>query len=69
MITIHMTAQAYDYIHVVDLALGHIKALDKIKETEGVGIYNLGTGIGYSVLDLTYNFQKATGVDSLHHHR
>ena len=52
-----------DYIHVVDLALGHIKALDKIKETNGVGIYNLGTGIGYSVLDLTYNFQKATGVE------
>ena len=52
-----------DYIHVVDLALGHVKALEKIKETNGVGIYNLGTGIGYSVLDLTYNFQKATGVE------
>ena len=52
-----------DYIHVVDLALGHIKALEKIKETNGVGIYNLGTGIGYSVLDLTYNFQMATGVE------
>ena len=52
-----------DYIHVVDLALGHIKALEKIKDTNGVGIYNLGTGIGYSVLDLTYNFQKATGVE------
>ena len=52
-----------DYIHVVDLALGHIKALDKIKETNGVGIYNLGTGKGYSVLDLTYNFQMATGVE------
>jgi UDP-glucose 4-epimerase len=52
-----------DYIHVVDLALGHIKALEKIKESNGVGIYNLGTGIGYSVLDLTYNFQKATGVE------
>jgi UDP-glucose 4-epimerase len=52
-----------DYIHVVDLALGHIKALEKIKETNGVGIYNLGTGIGYSVLDLTYNFQKATGIE------
>ena len=52
-----------DYIHVVDLALGHIKALDKIKETNGVGIYNLGTGKGYSVLDLTYNFQKATGIE------
>ena len=52
-----------DYIHVVDLALGHVKALEKIKETNGVGIYNLGTGIGYSVLDLTYNFQMATGVE------
>ena len=59
-----------DYIHVVDLALGHIKALDKIKETEGVGIYNLGTGIGYSVLDLMYNFQNATWRrDSLHNRR
>ena len=52
-----------DYIHVVDLALGHIKALDKIKETEGVGIYNLGTGIGYSVLDLVHNFEEANGVE------
>jgi len=52
-----------DYIHVVDLALGHIKALDKIKATEGVGIYNLGTGTGYSVLDLVHNFQDANGVE------
>ena len=52
-----------DYIHVVDLALGHIKALDKIKETEGVGIYNLGTGIGYSVLDLVHNFEEANGIE------
>ncbi|CZQ94271.1 UDP-glucose 4-epimerase GalE [Trichococcus ilyis] len=52
-----------DYIHVVDLALGHIKALDKIKESNGVGIYNLGTGIGYSVLDLVHNFQDANGVE------
>ena len=52
-----------DYIHVVDLALGHIKALDKIKETNGVGIYILGTGKGNSVLDLTYNLQKATGIE------
>ena len=51
-----------DYIHVVDLALGHIKALDKIKDTNGVGIYNLGTGIGYSVLDLLHNFEEANGV-------
>ena len=52
-----------DYIHVVDLALGHIKALDKIKETEGVGIYNLGTGVGYSVLDLVHNFEEANSVE------
>ena len=48
-----------DYIHVVDLAIGHIKALDKLC---GVNIYNLGTGNGYSVLDLVHNFEKATGV-------
>mgnify|MGYP003505633019 FL=1 len=52
-----------DYIHVVDLALGHIKALDKIKSTEGVGIFNLGTGVGYSVLDLVHNFEEANGVE------
>ena len=41
-----------DYIHVVDLAVGHLKALDKIKNKVGVVIYNLGTGQGYSVLDM-----------------
>lgn len=41
-----------DYIHVVDLAIGHVKALKKIEEKAGLCIYNLGTGIGYSVLDL-----------------
>ena len=51
-----------DYIHVVDLAKGHVKALDKIKENCGLGIYNLGTGTGYSVLDIVNNFEKATGV-------
>jgi UDP-glucose 4-epimerase len=50
-----------DYIHVVDLALGHIKALDKISTNPGVVIYNLGTGSGYSVLDLVKNFEKASG--------
>jgi len=50
-----------DYIHVVDLAKGHSKALQKILETDGVKIYNLGTGIGYSVLDLVKAFEKATG--------
>lgn len=50
-----------DYIHVVDLALGHVKALEKLKENPGVVIYNLGTGIGYSVLDIIHNFEKACG--------
>lgn len=51
-----------DYIHVVDLARGHVKALDKVKENAGLKIYNLGTGTGYSVLDLVKNFEEATGV-------
>lgn len=51
-----------DYIHVVDLAKGHVKALDKIKENAGLKIYNLGTGVGYSVLDIVKNFEEATGV-------
>ncbi|MCD7807615.1 MAG: UDP-glucose 4-epimerase GalE [Lachnospiraceae bacterium] len=51
-----------DYIHVVDLALGHVKALKKIEEKAGLKIYNLGTGVGYSVLDVVKNFEKATGV-------
>ncbi len=51
-----------DYIHVVDLAKGHLKALDKLdKEGKGLYIYNLGTGIGYSVLDMVKAFEKATG--------
>ena len=51
-----------DYIHVVDLALGHVKALKKIEENAGLKIYNLGTGCGYSVLDVVHNFEKASGV-------
>ena len=51
-----------DYIHVVDLAKGHVKALDKIKQNCGLEVYNLGTGNGYSVLDIVNNFEKATGV-------
>ena len=51
-----------DYIHVVDLACGHVKALKKIKENCGLEIYNLGTGNGYSVLDIVKNFEKATGI-------
>ncbi len=48
-----------DYIHVVDLAAGHVKAINKIKENPGVKIYNLGTGKGYSVLDVVKAFSKA----------
>ncbi|MDE6531577.1 MAG: UDP-glucose 4-epimerase GalE [Lachnospiraceae bacterium] len=51
-----------DYIHVVDLAKGHVKALKKIEEKAGLCIYNLGTGQGYSVLDVVKNFEEASGV-------
>ena len=51
-----------DYIHVVDLAKGHVAAIKKVEETEpGVLIYNLGTGKGYSVLDVVHAFEKACG--------
>lgn len=50
-----------DYIHVVDLAIGHIKALEKLATNPGIVTYNLGTGIGYSVLDIIHNFEKACG--------
>ena len=50
-----------DYIHVVDLAIGHVKAIDKLKDKEGVSIYNLGTGVGYSVLQVVAAFEKACG--------
>lgn len=50
-----------DYIHVVDLAVGHVKALKKIEENTGVCIYNLGTGKGYSVLDVVKAYEKACG--------
>ena len=51
-----------DYIHVVDLAKGHVKAIEKLnKESSGIYIYNLGTGKGYSVLDLVKTFEKVTG--------
>jgi UDP-glucose 4-epimerase len=50
-----------DYIHVVDLALGHIKALEKIKENKGILVYNLGTGNGYSVLQMVDSFKKVSG--------
>ena len=50
-----------DYIHVVDLAIGHVKAIEKMKTQKGVNIYNLGTGIGYSVLDVLHAYEKACG--------
>lgn len=52
-----------DYIHVVDLAIGHLNALDKLREDKkGMHIYNLGTGVGYSVLDMVNAFEKANSV-------
>ena len=51
-----------DYIHVLDLATGHVKALKRLKKNAGLDIYNLGTGIGYSVLDVIHNFEAATGI-------
>lgn len=50
-----------DYIHVVDLAKGHVAALQKIEGTAGLNIYNLGTGKGYSVLEIIQNMEKAVG--------
>lgn len=52
-----------DYIHVVDLAKGHLKALDKARNFNGVEAYNLGTGTGYSVLQIVKAFEDATGVE------
>lgn len=51
-----------DYIHVVDLALGHIKALYRLLKVKGCEVYNLGTGKGYSVLDVVKAFEKASGI-------
>lgn len=50
-----------DYIHVVDLANGHLKALEKVMATTGVEAYNLGTGRGYSVVEMVSAFEKVTG--------
>jgi UDP-glucose 4-epimerase len=49
-----------DYIHVVDLAKGHLKALEKVSTTRGIEAYNIGTGIGYSVMDVIKAFEKVT---------
>ena len=50
-----------DYIHVVDLARGHVKAIEGMEHLDGVNIFNLGTGVGYSVLDIIKAFDKACG--------
>ena len=50
-----------DYIHVVDLAVGHVKAIRKLADCEGVSVYNLGTGNGYSVLQVIHAYEKACG--------
>ena len=52
-----------DYIHVVDLALGHLSALKKLRSKPGLVIYNIGTGKGYSVLDVVKAFERASGKD------
>ncbi|WP_152445935.1 UDP-glucose 4-epimerase GalE [Bacillus sp. THAF10] len=52
-----------DYIHVVDLAKGHLKALEKVMSTQGVDAFNLGTGKGYSVLEMVKAFEEASGKD------
>ena len=52
-----------DYIHVVDLSKGHVKAIEKVMNSKGIDAYNLGTGNGYSVLDLVNTFKKVNNVD------
>ena len=52
-----------DYIHVVDLAKGHIKAIEKIVKDKGIDTYNLGTGNGYSVLQIVETFKKVNKID------
>jgi len=50
-----------DYIHVVDLAIGHVRAIEKLTKKTGVAVYNLGTGQGYSVIEMVEAFKKASG--------
>ena len=52
-----------DYIHVVDLAKGHIKAIEKVIKDKGIDSYNLGTGKGYSVLEVINTFKRVNNVD------
>jgi len=51
-----------DYIHVVDLSIGHVRAIEKLQENQGVLIYNLGTGKGCSVFEIVHAFEQASGV-------
>ena len=51
-----------DYIHVVDLAKAHLKALTRAEKVTGIEYYNIGTGVGYSVLDIVNAYEKATGI-------
>jgi UDP-glucose 4-epimerase len=51
-----------DYIHVLDLAMGHVRALEKLRQNAGLVTYNLGTGRGYSVLEMVAAFEKASGL-------
>lgn len=51
-----------DYIHVEDLAVGHVKSLNKVKNNIGLFTYNLGTGIGYSVLQVVNAFESANNI-------
>ncbi len=52
-----------DYIHVVDLAKGHVKAIDNFAKLSGVSIFNLGTGIGYSVLEIIHTFSRVNNIE------
>jgi len=52
-----------DYIHITDLAIGHIKAIEYVFKNEGIDYYNLGTGHGYSVLEMVNTFKEVNGVD------
>ena len=52
-----------DYIHVVDLAIGHVKALSKVLNNKGIEVYNLGTGVGYSVLEIVKAFERENNIE------
>ncbi|MDM5314893.1 UDP-glucose 4-epimerase GalE [Fictibacillus sp. b24] len=56
-----------DYIHVVDLAIGHVSALKYLSQSSGVETFNLGTGIGHSVLEMVHAFEQATGQRIVYH--